>query len=110
MNRQYDLKMPQISAMWPIADRYQRRDREIGGRLPKGAEPPLLVAGAVPVNVRRAVYTMAQCFRREFRYDFVQYEHPEAPPDPDARAFLFLPQGEALNRGVWVPVIGGCCF
>lgn len=58
-----------------------------------------------PLSHRRAVETMAVYFRREFRYDFVQYIATEELDDEETLAFFW-----ADGHFGGYSVIGGCCF
>jgi hypothetical protein len=58
-----------------------------------------------PLRVRRAVYQLAQFFRREFEYDFVQYGYEGREEDESHRAFLWCSHREVDNCAV-----GACCF
>lgn len=57
-------------------------------------------------NLRRAVYTLARNFRREFEYDFVQYGVDGDDRDETCRAFLWA-RAETNTTG---QAFGGCCF
>ncbi len=70
-----------------IPDRYQR-------------ESLLKVLPTSPLPLKREVEKFAYYFRREFHYDFVQYEASESGP---YTAYLF----GSPEQTVWV---GACCF
>ena len=48
------------------------------------------------------IYLRALAFKREFKYDFVQWESPEGNPDPSARGYLFMNPDNI--------VVGACAF
>lgn len=48
------------------------------------------------------IYLRALAFKREFRYDFVQWESPEGDSDPSARGYLFMNPDNI--------VVGACAF
>jgi hypothetical protein len=85
-------------------------DRDGGTRPDHRDLPPpsqlCVVRSQAPAAMRRAVYTCARYFRREFRYDFVQYSEREE--EPSARAFLWHAwEYDMRHRAeVW----GACCF
>jgi hypothetical protein len=60
-----------------------------------------------PVNLRRAVWQLASYFRREFRYDVVQYGLEGRETDTSARAYLWdlVDPGDAAHHA-----IGAGCF
>lgn len=63
---------------------------------------------------KKAVYTIALYFRREFHFDFVGYDEDEK--DPNRRAYLFFPDdARFLSRHygevfIEIPAIGAACF
>ncbi len=72
---------------------------------------PLRVTNKSPKQHRRAVYKMAQYFRRELRYDFVQYSPEEKEAESTLVAFLWLvPRFRHFTDEFSVPVIGATCF
>jgi len=62
--------------------------------------------------LRRAVYQVALYFKREFRYDLVQYGVDGHETDEQSRAFLWLDMDRPAYRGSTrvFAVIGACCF
>ena len=86
-SRHFDIKMPKIL----VKD---------------GFESIVEVNCRSSLNRRKAVYQIATYFRREFRYDFLQYG--EAEDDPTHCAFLWLPMEQM--SGWFCHVIGACCF
>lgn len=67
------------------------------------ADPePGLVTTMSPAWKHREIYQRAQFFRREFGYDFVQWESNDGDGDPDAHVFLFLDERDAI--------VGACAF
>jgi hypothetical protein len=76
--------------------------RETQVDIPHGLVPIRVVA---PIALRKAVYSCALFFRREFGYDFVQYAIRE--DDWHSRAFLWISDPDYTNKhNVW----GACCF
>lgn len=51
-------------------------------------EPELVMASS-PNWKQAEMYRRAWAFKREMRFDFVQWESPEGSPDPDAQGILF---------------------
>jgi hypothetical protein len=101
------IRMPRV----PLRDlsRASTLDREGPARQERTDLPPpphlCTVRSHAPAAVRRAIYTCALYFRREFRYDFVQYSEREE--EPSARAFLWYGGPEYSGRcHAW----GACCF
>ena len=76
-------------------------------QMPLAYQPPLCVTTRSPLSLRRAVYQIAKYFRREFRFDFLQYDYTDE--EASARAYLFEAVGnlEAWPRSV---MVGACCF
>ena len=68
----------------------------------------LAVTSRSPAVLRKAVWTFATFFRREFAYDFVQYGDLGNETDAAARAYLWT--GADINARNMFPVIGACCF
>ena len=66
-------------------------------------EGPVPVTAQSQLRLRKLVHQFARYFRREFHYDFVQYEATERS---DYRAYLFVTQRHVSPR-VWA---GACCF
>lgn len=54
--------------------------------IPSGESPLLEITVKSKPSHKRAVYTLARFFQREFDYDFVQYDQDEQ--DPKHVAFL----------------------
>ncbi|GET40077.1 hypothetical protein [Microseira wollei] len=72
---------------------------------------PIEVTIKSPKSYRKAVYRIAQFFRREFDYDFAQYGYEGEENDPDCVAFLWIhPEAGARGKEFQVPCIGACCF
>lgn len=63
---------------------------------------PELVTSASPGWKHREMYIRAQAFRREFRYDFVQWQSSRGEDDPMVRGFLFGDEDGAI--------VGACAF
>lgn len=64
----------------------------------------ICVTSGSPISYRRAVTELAHYFRREFQYDFVQYD---VQVEPSARAFLWLTYRTVEESA---RVVGACCF
>ena len=62
------------------------------------------VTDSSPKELRRAVYTFATYFRREFNYDFIQYGMNNYGSD----AYLFINRDDDLNGNQ--EAIGSACF
>ena len=58
---------------------------------------------------QEAVYQCARYFRREFDYDWVQYEIKDCE-DPTCVAFMWFPWDVSPSDDFWLPVVGACCF
>jgi hypothetical protein len=72
---------------------------------------PIKVTAKSPKTYRKAVYRIAQFFRREFKYDFVQYGYEGEETDPNHVAFLWIePEAQHFSKEFKVPCIGACCF
>jgi hypothetical protein len=72
---------------------------------------PIRVTIKSPKSYRQAVYRIADFFRREFQYDFVQYGVDGEENDPNHVAFLWVHrEGEKVSEEFKVPCIGACCF
>jgi hypothetical protein len=71
---------------------------------------PIRITHKSPKRYRKTVYKIACFFRREFEYDFVQYDEDE--DDPKHVAFLWLhPISMQLpNEKFRFPCIGATCF
>ena len=71
------------------------------------ANSPCVVDQRSPVGHRKALEQLAYYFRREMRFDFIQYHHAERVADHVG--YLFPPDdfGGADFR---TPVVGGCVF
>jgi hypothetical protein len=81
----------------------------IPGGLIRGAAIP--VTSRSPQALGKAVYRLAQFFRREFRYDFVQYGYEGRDDDPEHVAFLWVhPEGLGSSDLFMVTAVGACCF
>jgi hypothetical protein len=81
-----------------------------GGGLLRGGTP-VPVTSRSPRALGKAVYRLAQFFRREFRYDFVQYGYEGRDADPTHRAFLWPhPEAGWCGDAFEVPLVGACCF
>jgi hypothetical protein len=73
------------------------------------SEQPLAVTPKSPLKLRREVERFAIYFRREFNYDFQQFEATEKPSKPHFvpyAAYLFANGPNSYPR-IWV---GACCF
>lgn len=71
---------------------------------------PIRVTVASPKQQRRAVFKIAQYFRREFHYDFPQYGYDGDETDPKHVAFLWVHPEAAFSPDFRVPCIGATCF
>jgi hypothetical protein len=72
---------------------------------------PLEVTYKSPKQHRKAVYKIAQYFKREFRYDFVQYGYNGNEKDELHCAFLWIdPECVELAVDFKVPCVGATCF
>ena len=76
---------------------------------PEGCRNPLRVVIKSPAEHRRAVWRISQFFRREFGYDFDQYEYEGKESDPDHVAYLWVPPDVEL-AGWRVHCIDATCF
>jgi hypothetical protein len=75
--------------------------------LANDAEPEL-VTSASPKWKHHAVYMRAATFRREFHYDFVQWDGPHrVDEDPKAHGFLFNDDSGVFGHGA---IAGACAF
>ncbi|CAN5630800.1 hypothetical protein BH10PSE6_BH10PSE6_08080 [soil metagenome] len=63
---------------------------------------PELVTYGSPGWKHKEMYERACVFRREFHYDFVQWDAPPGDHDPDAHGFLFIDDAMAI--------VGACAF
>jgi hypothetical protein len=74
------------------------------GKAPSINYPDVIaVTDRSPVRYRRAVETIACYFRREFRYDFVQYRAAES----NGRDRAYMWTGRGCEEEI---AIGACCF
>src|SRR5262249_3080220 len=115
------------SQSWPdyTDDRYQIRLPYLSERLLQANCSEEICAGSTSTLVcdidlivtikswqplRRAVEQLARYFRREFSYDFCQYNAQEC--DPLHRAYLWCSHCDTQYRSgtSFYPVIGACCF
>lgn len=82
--------------------------REIPASLGKLPWEPVAVTPESPMSLRREVERFAIYFRREFNYDFQQFEATGKPKKDEKpyTAYLFTNQTNWYPR-VWV---GACCF
>ena len=91
------IRMPKIATAVVgkilIRERTEPLHRETQVDIPHGLVPVRVVA---PIALRKAVYSCALFFRREFRYDFVQYAIRE--DDWHCRAFLWLSDPDFTNK------------
>ena len=72
-------------------------------------QTPIPVNWKSPKPRRLAVYRMAQFFRREFHYDFVQYGYEgNESDDPHHAAYLWIPPHCIADWSAHC--IGACCF
>ncbi|BCU12764.1 MULTISPECIES: hypothetical protein [Microcystis] len=72
---------------------------------------PIRITYKSPIQYRKAVYKIACFFRREFRYDFVQYGYEGEENDPKHVAFLWLhPEARPFTGDFRIPCIGATCF
>lgn len=105
MRTRFDVRMPRIKneGICPIDE---RADHIAAVKL---SREPLItpVTPRSPKAHRRAVYELAGLFKREMRFDFTQYPHPDDDPGPETtRAYLWV------SRDWWPEeiVFGACCF
>lgn len=77
---------------------------------PESVTLPLKVTCASPYTHRRAVFKLAQYFRREFHYDFVQYGYNGQEDDETHTAYLWPPDHWLGMSGMKVHCIGAACF
>jgi hypothetical protein len=61
-----------------------------------------LVTNSSPAWKQREIYLRARAFKREFRYDFIQWHDIKGDDDPDVHGFLFANEAGA--------VVGACAF
>lgn len=60
---------------------------------------PIKVTAKSPKTYRKAVYRIAQFFRREFEYDCVQYGYEGEETDPNHVAFLWIhPEAQHFSK------------
>jgi hypothetical protein len=88
---------------------YYRIDlNEVPKSFANSVDEYLAVTPTSPLKLRREVERFAQYFRREFRYDFQQFEAIEKPKDQEKpyAAYLFTNKQNQYPR-VWA---GACCF
>jgi hypothetical protein len=93
MPSHYDLKMPRVSL---VVD-----DEEA---LPWGIVP---ISWQSAKGQRTALFSLAQFFRREFRYDFPQYSVDDR--EAKTRGYLWTSRQDYWGDNKQT-VIGGCCF
>jgi hypothetical protein len=96
----YDISSPRLDARTRfVADRERFRlmdeerptyDLVVG----EGAKGLHLVIPESPVTLHKKVYDMAVVFRREFRYDFVQYSVEEATNYAGNEAWIWVDQDD----------------
>lgn len=63
---------------------------------------PELVTSKSPAWKHKEVFVRALFFRREFQYDFVQWQSETGDDDPDVHGFLFADEADAI--------VGACAF
>ena len=82
-------------------------DRRFFAALDRAADPYAveLVTADSPAWQHQLMHARALLFKREFRYDLVQWAMKET--DPDACGFLFLDDTGTYGRGA---VVGACAF
>ena len=88
---------------------YYRIDlSEVPKPLAEGPERPFTVTWKSPLKLRREVERFAIYFRREFSYDFQQFEATEQPKNQEEpyASYLFTNERNHCPH-VWV---GACCF
>ena len=85
--------------------------KEIDIRMPylKGGQLFIEVRSFSPKRYKKAVFTLACYFKKEFGYDFTQYGWDGNERDPNHHAYLFM-YPDSVDDGFSAPVIGGCCF
>jgi hypothetical protein len=103
----YLIRLPPIRDPDVPADELETELRlyaEAGARRP---DDLWCVTTRSPLNLRHAVWQLASYFRREFRYDVVQYGFEGRETDKSARAYLWdlVDAGDVVHRA-----IGACCF
>jgi len=98
----YDIRLPSV--------RYNHQQASIAAVCANlfGTLPPdvVEVIDISPLGWKRAVRQHAVFFRREFEYDFTQYD--PADEDPDCRAFVWT-EPEALRDDRYI-ALGSACF
>lgn len=75
--------------------------KEMCIELSEGTEPEL-VTSLSPAWKHREMYLRAVAFRREFHYDFVQWQSAKGISDPKARGYLFVNDKKII--------VGACSF
>lgn len=87
-----DIKAPLITSKEPITN-------------------PFRVYRKSPIQHRKAVHDMALYFKREFNYDFPQYDYREEKPDELLAAYLWVhPDFIDFAVDFRIPCIGAACF
>lgn len=103
----YSIRLPSIRESDVPEDELEaelRLDADHGIRRPDDLS---CVTTRSPLKLRRAVWQLAHYFRREFRYDVVQYGFEGRETDTSARAYLW----DLTDRGDEVHhAVGACCF
>jgi hypothetical protein len=100
--RFFDLRVPSIKDSRNIISEDECNQHNI--RIPDGV---WMVTDESPMVVRKAVARLALYFKREFSYDFIQYDAREN--DPLARAFLFTTR-DYDREHYYSLAVGACCF
>jgi hypothetical protein len=104
MNRDSTIYLPKVR----ITDgwRMKRYEQHLEFDLRCSAEDLLRIQWDDPLPLRNAVHRFARYFRREFKYDFVQYSPSDIQGPDEANAFLFCdPRWEDSYDAY-----GACCF
>ena len=97
----YDIRVPYLPRDWRWTVRECNRQMHYEGVCGRPPQDVHVVYGDSLLEKRKVVWELAKLFRREFGYDFVQYDPKQC--DPDARAFIW-------GGGHQPTAIGACCF
>jgi hypothetical protein len=103
----YLIRLPSISDVEVPADEMESELRLYADQGVRRPDDLWCVTTRSPLKVRRAVWQFASYFRREFRYDVVQYGFQGQETDTSARAYLWdlVDAGDVAHHA-----IGACCF
>lgn len=70
----------------------------------------VMVSPSSPMEARRALETIAMMFKREFGYDFCQYEAGDPEAHPKDRAFFWTTHDYRYGDIDRKSIVGGCVF